>query len=122
MSFENYECDGQMSFLDLYPKECCGVKPWLHQTKCWMDGRDDIPQQWIMNYECPRCHKVPVGVDHWTIHSKGTFEEAAQKALEVWNNPETLFECKDWDLHFPCSRKEEFEETYGIEWKVGVKV
>ena len=83
MSFENYECDEQMSIFDLYPNQCCGVIPWLHQTKCWMDGRDDIPQRWIMYYQCPKCGKVPIESDHWTIRSSGTFKEAAQGALKV---------------------------------------
>ena len=50
MSFENYECDGQLSFDDLYPKQCCGLNPWLHKTKCWMNGRDDLEQEWLMYY------------------------------------------------------------------------
>ena len=85
--FENYECEGQMSLDEIYPKPCCGLTPWLHKSKCWMDGREDIAQLWLMHYVCPKCLKSPVDKDGWIIRTRGTFEEAKAVALQKWNDP-----------------------------------
>lgn len=112
--FGNYECDGQMSLTDIYPESCCGVTPWLHKAKCWMDGRVDIPQLWMMYYICPICMKAPVDVCGWIIRSRGTFEEAKAKALENWNNPKIIHECHEREkLHITIAEREEWEQLYG---------
>lgn len=113
MSFENYECDGQMSLDDLYPNQCCGVKPWLHITKCWMDGRIDIPQRYVMYYICPKCKKHVVDEFDWTVRSSGTYEEAAWGACKVWNNPEAKFK-QDDRLYVAWHDREIFEKMYGF--------
>ena len=117
MSFENYECDGQLSFDDLYPKQCCGLNPWLHKTKCWIDGRDDLEQEWIMYYICPKCKKTAVDDFGWTIRSSGTYEQAKASALERWNDPKSRFDSHMFSegekLHIPYDEQAEFLRMYG---------
>lgn len=117
MSFENYECDGQLSFDDLYPKQCCGLNPWLHKTRCWMDGREDLEQEWLMYYICPKCKKTAVDAHGWTIRSGGTYEQAKASALETWNDPKSKFDSHMFSegekLRIPFDEQKEFLRTYG---------
>lgn len=89
--FENYECDGQMELFDIYPKSCCGVVPWLHKTKCYRPD-EEKPQAWQVYYICPKCYKRAVDSDGWAIYSRGSLEDAKQKAVAIWNDPQTVFE------------------------------
>lgn len=117
MISDNYECEGQMSLMDLYPEQCCGVVPWLHKSRCWMDGREDTPQLWMMYYVCPICQKAPIDKDGWTIRSRGTFDDAAAEALKIWNDPNTKKDCHlkeaEQQLRITISEREEWERLYG---------
>lgn len=115
MNFENYECDGQLSLDDLYPKPCCGLTPWLHKSKCWMDGRTDIPQIWMMYYICPKCMDEPVDNLGWTIHARGSYEEAAAEAVKIWNHSRHEGHKKRMYDHvfIAVGEIEEWERLYG---------
>lgn len=115
--FENYECEGQMSLDEMYPKPCCGLTPWLHKSKCWMDGREDIAQLWLMHYVCPKCLKAPVDKDGWIIRTRGTFEEAKAEALKKWNDPNIKKDCHlketENQLRITIAEINEWEQLYG---------
>ena len=128
--FENYECDGQITLEEYMeylssttPKKCCGVTPWLHKSKCchWDANK---PQMYMLHYVCPKCGKTAVDETGWIKYRHGTYEKASQKALEDWNNPETVFEIKEFNdpkngNYVMCSldEREEFEKLYGISYE-----
>ncbi|MBR5636516.1 MAG: hypothetical protein IKW81_06265 [Pseudobutyrivibrio sp.] len=105
------------------PKQCCGVTPWLRKSRCcrW---NEENPQMYLMYYICPKCGKTVVDETGWVKNRHGTYEEASQKALEDWNNPETVFEIKEFNdpkngNYVMCSldEREEFEKLYGISYE-----
>ena len=118
--FENYECDGQITLDEYYnstfPKTCCGVTPWLAKTKCchWDNSK---PQTYMMYYICPKCMKTAVDDTGWIKYRNGTYEEASQKALADWNNPDATFEVKDFNansyVHVSFDEYELWEKLYG---------
>lgn len=118
----DYICDGQMSIdewlNDTFPKQCCGVTPWLHKTKCckWDPAK---PQEYTMYYVCPICLKAPVDETGWTKYRHGTYDKAKKQALADWNDPEAKFEAKEYLNYVHCSISdyEEWEKLYGIPYK-----
>lgn len=118
--FDNYECDGQMEFADLYPKTCCGLIPWLEKSKCcrW---NDDQPQKWLLNYICPKCFKRAVDDTGWPLEGHGTFEEAKAQALAFWNDPNNRHEVCEVakelgiSLHISLGEVEEWEKLYEVD-------
>ncbi|MBQ7429281.1 MAG: hypothetical protein IJV29_06400 [Butyrivibrio sp.] len=95
-----YECEGQITldeyFNNSFPKMCCGVTPWLDKSRCvqWDISK---PRRYMMKYICPKCGKVAIDEIGWPITGYGTYEEASKQALEVWNNPNSTFEIKDYN-------------------------
>lgn len=93
------ENDGQYTltdYIDQYPKECCGVVPWLVLTTCcrWDDKQ---PQKYQMYYQCPKCNKVPCDGTEWIDRSHGVFEDAKKRAVKVWNNPISTKNLAEWE-------------------------
>jgi hypothetical protein len=98
--FDDYQCEGQITmdewFNDTFPKECCGVVPWLKKSRC-VQWNVSKPRHYKMNYICPKCGKIAVDETGWPREGYGTFEEAAMQALKVWNDPDAVFEIKDYN-------------------------
>ena len=119
-AIDNYGCDGQITLDEYmnsrYPKQCCGVTPWLHISKCchWDNTK---PQTYQMYYICPKCMKTPVDNTGWIIYEHGTKEEAEAKALSTWNDSDTVFETKDFNrnsyVHVSFNEYDKWEQLYG---------
>lgn len=109
--FGNYECEGQMSLFDMYPKPCCGVVPWLELHKCYQPDTTK-PPCYRANYICPVCFKEPVDSIGWMLEGYGELEKAKQEALEYWNDPKNKRK-KISDLHVPWHDIERFKGQYG---------
>lgn len=116
----DYECEGQIELVDIYPITCCGYVPWLHKTQCcrWSENH---PQKWMMYYICPKCFKRAVDNTGWTIYAHGTFEEAKIEAVKNWNSPDNKHEVCDiaekygFRLQIGLREPEEWENLYGVE-------
>jgi len=128
--FNNYECDGQITIDDWMaelnskePKRCCGVIPWLHKSRCvqWDASK---PRHYMMNYICPKCGKVAIDNIGWPITGYGIYEDAAKQALKAWNNPDAVFEIKDYNdpkmgghISIYLDEEDEWFELYGQHYK-----
>ncbi len=103
------------------PKKCCNTIPWLEKSKCvqWDASK---PRRYMMAYICPKCGKVAVDNTGWPITAHGTYEEASKQALETWNNPDTVFEIKDYNnpetnyIHVYYEEEQEWFNLYGIKY------
>lgn len=82
-----------------------------------MDGREDLEQEWLMYYICPKCKKTAVDAHGWTIRSGGTYEQAKASALETWNDPKNKFDSHMFSegekLRIPFDEQKEFLRMYG---------
>lgn len=93
------ENDGQYTltdYLEQYPKECCGVVPWLVKTKCVRWDASHI-QSYIFYYQCPICNKVPCDGTEWILRAHGYYKDAQKKAIKYWNNPISTKHLPEWE-------------------------
>ena len=104
------------------PKKCCGVIPWLKKNRCvqWDACK---PRYYKMAYICPKCGKVAVDNIGWPIEGYGIYEDAARQALTVWNNPDTVFEIKDYNnpktnyVHVLYGEEDDWFNLYGQKYE-----
>lgn len=112
--FENYECEGQISIFDIYPKQCCGVEPWLELSTC-VRWNPEKPLKFHANYICPVCLKQPIDEINWPIRSYGELAEATEEALRVWNDNKVKKIHKDYveGIFLILDDIEKFKKKYG---------